>query len=98
MRKAWGTVGEWRNATRVNFTGSKSRRRWCLLILLLAFPGVVAQNQLPRTAEEYLERGLAEYKSGRLADSLDDFHKAIELDPELSSVYYHRGIVRANAG
>lgn len=42
------------------------------------------------TAEYYLNQGIAKHENDDYAGAIEDFNKAIELDPNLALAYYHR--------
>ena len=43
------------------------------------------------TAEEWNEKGIDFARSGEYEKAIEDYNKAIELDPNLAGVYYNRG-------
>jgi uncharacterized protein (TIGR02145 family) len=52
----------------------------------------------PNFVEAYLVRGEVCAQIGNLEEALDDFEKAIELDPKASQPYSHRGLLYAKSG
>ena len=46
----------------------------------------------------YLSRGMTHYDKGDLDKAIDDYEKAIELDPNLELAYLARGIAYADVG
>jgi len=50
------------------------------------------------TALEYFDRGVAASEKGELDQAIDDFTKAIELDPKLAFAYNNRGNVYRKKG
>ena len=50
------------------------------------------------TATEWFEKGYASYISRDYGDAIDAFSKTIELNPEYSEVYYHRGVAYDSLG
>jgi len=58
-----------------------------ILLLLLVLIPVLA---LAQTAEEYLNKGIAKGELGDYRGALQDFDKAIELDPNLADAYFNR--------
>ena len=59
---------------------------------LLCINTVFSQSE-PKTAKEYLDRGINFVKQEEWLDALTDFSKAIELDPKLARAYFARGVV-----
>ena len=43
-------------------------------------------------AEVYLNRGVSYFGVNRIDDAINDFTKAIELDPQLGPAYHNRGL------
>src|SRR5436190_1431713 len=66
---------------------------WFVIIVLFLLSALVF-GQTPQTAAEYLKRGIAYQEDKKYLPALDDFNKAIELDPKLAEAYYHRGMVQ----
>ena len=48
------------------------------------------------TAWDYIRRGNRAYDEGRQQFAIDEYSKAIEIDPENATAYYNRGIVYAD--
>ena len=46
-------------------------------------------------AQPYLEQGVAYIQSGQLKEAIDEFNKAIDLDPSIAIAYLYRGIAYA---
>lgn len=70
------------------------KKLWLVVFLLLS--GVT--NSLAQTAESYYAKG---YKASQQRDAetaIDNFTKAIELNPKYSEAYYARGYVYGNVG
>ena len=65
-----------------------------LLLFILLIP-VLAHAQ---TAEEYLDKGIAKGELGYYRGAIQDFNKAIEIDPNYYEVYNHRGFAKFNLG
>jgi tetratricopeptide (TPR) repeat protein len=61
------------------------------IVLTILLVALTVQGQEPRTAQEYLERGIASVRNGNLAGALADFDKAIELEPNVAIHYINRG-------
>lgn len=60
-----------------------------VLVLLLAITALAQQ-----TAEEYLGRGKELLEKKEYLQALENFDKAVELDPNLAEAYYFRGRVQ----
>ncbi len=43
-------------------------------------------------AQEYLNRGMAKYQKGDIKGAIDDYNKALEVNPHFPEVYYNRGV------
>lgn len=56
-------------------------------ILFLSVSSVYAE-----TAEEYLQKGNADYHQGNLAQAISDYTKAIEINPNFADAYENRGL------
>ncbi len=83
-----------RDAVRLD---SKNSRAWRALTLLLRREGrpqeaETTQKQAPQSRLERLDRmsasGFAALSEGRLRDAMDDFHRAVVLDPGLAAPHY----------
>ena len=61
-----------------------------LLLFILLIP-VLAHAQ---TAEEYFNKGLEKGKKGDYRGAIQDFNKAIQLNPNLADVYNYRGLAK----
>ena len=62
------------------------------LLFVVVWP---VHGQVPRTAAEYLDRGLA-HMAAEPDAAIADFTKAIQLDPRNSAAYFNRGRILAN--
>lgn len=62
------------------------------LLLLIAFSASPAQAQNPRTADEYLRRGVEREFRQDLDGAVADYGRAIESDPRLPYAYASRGV------
>ena len=65
-----------------------------LLLLILLIP-VLA---LAQTAEEYLDKGIAKGELGDYREAIQDFNKAIELNPNDSMAYNNMGLAKIKLG
>jgi tetratricopeptide (TPR) repeat protein len=78
-------------------------RPWRALLALVAVLGPAALARAgdgapPKTAAEFLERGLGLHKAGNLDGAIADYTKAIELDPKDARPYLNRGAARRDRG
>ena len=48
----------------------------------------------PFEASSYYQRGVALYKTGKDKEAIEDFDKALIIDPRMMSVYGYRGLCR----
>jgi len=69
--------------------------RLTLLFHFLATALLLSQD---RPADEYNRRGAGHFKKGHIQQSLDDFDRAIQLDPAQASYHWQRGISLYYAG
>jgi lipoprotein NlpI len=69
--------------------------RLTLLFQFLATALLLSQN---RPADEYNRRGAEQFKKGHIQQSLDDFDRAIQLDPAQAPYHWQRGISLYYAG
>jgi tetratricopeptide (TPR) repeat protein len=64
--------------------------------------GVTENIEIPtfsdNRSEAYYVRGVAQAKSGRNKDALENLNKAIELDPVFAPAHFSRGLVRSSEG
>ena len=51
-----------------------------------------------QTARDYYNRGVEKVGGGNYHDAVQDFTRAIELNPNFSDAYYNRGVVEAELG
>ena len=47
-----------------------------------------------QTADEYLSSGKTKIQQGNHKEAIEDFTKALEIDPENADAYYHKGLVK----
>ena len=68
----------------------------CLIPIGAALAGFV--DALPQTAAECVERGMQEFQANKIAESLRDFDRAVELDSAGAPFLWQRGISDYYAG
>ena len=49
------------------------------------------------TVEDYFQFGIDSYQKGHYDDAVEDYNKAIQLNPEHANTYYNRGIAKARS-
>jgi lipoprotein NlpI len=69
-----------------------------LYVCLLSFCFAAAASGQAPDAERYQQRGIANFKNGKIKESIDDFDKYIELKPEAKVSHWQRGISYYYAG
>jgi tetratricopeptide (TPR) repeat protein len=70
---------------------------WLLLFLLVfAAPTVRAQN--PRSAKDFVKRGLTRFTKGDLDGAVNDYTRAIEMDSRLADAHLNRGKAKRAKG
>jgi lipoprotein NlpI len=65
------------------------------IILSLALSALADE---PRSAAEYVSRGMRQFQENKITESLRDFDKAIELEPQTAPYLWQRGISDYYAG
>ena len=60
-------------------------------ILLILFIFFFSYTTYSQTAEEYFNSGLEKMKNRDFSNAIEDYNKAIELDPNNGKIYYNRG-------
>jgi tetratricopeptide (TPR) repeat protein len=55
---------------------------------------LIAISGFSQTADEYLNRGLAKYSILDYTGAINDYNKAIEINPEYAQAIYYRGIAK----
>ena len=66
-----------------------------ILIVLILFFSYTTCSQ---TAEEYFYKGNKKYNKGDINGAIEDFTKAIELDPDDADAYNSRGVLKYATG
>jgi len=69
-------------------------KKLIILLLILLIPVLV----LVTTAENYLDKGVDKYNKGDYSGAIQDFNKAIELDPNDAEAYGGRGLAKILLG
>src|SRR5215218_1415422 len=64
-------------------------------ISLLLCGTAAAQEKEPQTADEYFNRGVERAKKAQLDAAIDDYSKAILLNPGDARPFYRRGAIKA---
>src|SRR5829696_5647398 len=64
-------------------------------VSLLLCGAAAAQESEPKTADEYFNRGVERAKKAQLDAAIDDYGKAILLNPGDGRAYYKRGAIKA---
>ena len=60
--------------------------------------GHVELDSIPLTAYEYKERGKRKSANGDKQGAIDDYTRAIMVEPTYDTAYHNRGVVRADIG
>ena len=68
------------------------------MILISSSLTISIQNALAKDATFYIERGIKKANKGEIRRALEDYNKAIEIDPNSSNAYYNRGYDKAKIG
>ena len=53
---------------------------------------------IAQTADDYFDKGAIKFKQGDFKGAIQDYNKAIELDPNFVEAYYNRGVVKHELG
>jgi len=69
-------------------------RQSILIFIIVLIPLIV----LVQTAENYLDKGVDKYNKGDYSGAIQDFKKAIELDPNDAEAYGGRGLAKILLG
>jgi len=60
-------------------------------ILFLTLSGFAQAN---KTAQDYIDSGFTKYKAKRYREAIQDYNKAINIEPNNSLIYYYRGYAK----
>ena len=55
-------------------------------------------NKTIKDADKYFNRGVAKLQLGKFKESIKDFDKSIELNPQHALAYKNRGLAKYNLG
>lgn len=66
------------------------------VILWMALAGLV--DSPPESAAEYVSRGMQQFRENKIAESIRDFDRAAQLDPQTAPYLWQRGISDYYAG
>jgi len=69
-------------------------KKLILLLFILLMP-VLA---IAQTAEDYVDKGVAKYELDDYMGAIQDYNKAIELNPNYARAYYNRGATKGKLG
>ena len=63
-----------------------------VLLFLFSYASAQQQQDEPKDAKFYVDRGIAYGEKGEYDQAIADFNRALEVDPKSASAYYNRGI------
>ena len=75
---------------------SRKMLLWSLVFGFLLIPGCAGSSSEDPNA--YFNQGLANAEAGDFGLAIENYTKAIELDPDLAEAYNDRGLAKANLG
>ena len=64
-----------------------------IIVLFFVIVSLTCYSQ-NKTAEKYLEQGNAKYNLQDYRGAIQDYNKAIEINPQDASTYYNRGVTK----
>ena len=53
---------------------------------------------ISKDAKEFLNKGLAWDKQGKYDEAIEDYNKAIKINPNFASAYFYKGLAQYNKG
>ena len=56
------------------------------------------QAEVAQSKQFFIKRGYTKFKKGDYQESITDFDKALEIDPQLVAAYYNRGNAKRKSG
>ena len=75
------------------------------LLLFITYPIILVniltigiQSAQAKDALYYIERGIKKADRGEIRSALEDYNKAIEINPNSAAAYYNRGYDKAKIG
>src|SRR5690348_14377695 len=88
-------VGGTTNSSLVSNKNREAAMRLSIIVLLVA-SSAVAQTSGPTDARGWLNVGVQAYRSARYADAVEDFRKAVELDPSNVNAHLYLATAEMN--
>ena len=64
-----------------------------VLLFLFSYASAQQQQDEPKDAKFYVDRGIAYGEKGEYDQAIADFNRALEVDPKIASAYYNRAMV-----
>ena len=74
---------------------NKNNMRKLILVITVLFCGFACNRQ---TVDENVNKGNAKDSIGDFKGAIEDYNKAIEVNPDYTNAYYNRGIVKYTLG
>ncbi|MBW1726356.1 MAG: tetratricopeptide repeat protein [Deltaproteobacteria bacterium] len=73
-------------------------RKFCLCVFILVLSAIIgfAITACDKTKEAYIKQGVANVKLKKYNQAIEDFSRAIKLDPNNAEYYYKRGVTYGN--
>ena len=69
-----------------------------LVIILILLPLISSATVLAQSAKQYFKAGEEFYKSMNFNDAIDQYNKAIEMDPDYEKAYIRRAMAYSKTG
>jgi len=69
-----------------------------IAFLLLCFSIACFNTVNAQTADDYINRGIAKNDLKDYRGAIQDYNKAIEINPKIAQVYYFRGLAKIYLG
>jgi len=64
-----------------------------VLFFFFCYASAQEKQDEPKDAKFFIDRGIAYVKKGEIEWAMDDFNKAIQIDPKNTDAYFNRAIV-----